>query len=123
MVSIEFVELLASRCSVPMRFAKFVMDNCDYTPIHHIQLLQTQINYLKTAVRIATLGIPTGGYNHYNNEVEIQALALMYKIPVNIAKIVISSERYECVLTRQERCLFLKNIFKKLIRDVYHILP
>lgn len=117
MVSIEFVELLASRCSVPMRFAKFVMDNCDYTPYNHMQLLQTQINYLKTAVRVATLG------NHYNNEVEIQALALMYNIPLDIAKIVISAEKYECVLTRQERCLFLKNVFKKLIRDVYHILP
>lgn len=104
----ELVEYLAIECSVPKRFAKLVLSTDDVTDI---ELLKQRIHFLKVAVRVAGLN------EYFPNEIEIQSLALVYNVPVAVAKIILLAERYNSMLSRQERVL------DKLMRDVYILLP
>lgn len=108
----ELVEYLAIECSVPKRFAKLVLSTDDVTDI---ELLKQRIHFLKVAVRVAGLN------EYFPNEIEIQSLALVYNVAV--AKIILLAERYNSMLSRQERFSFLMKVLDKLMRDVYILLP
>lgn len=114
----QLADFLANRCGVTIRFARFIIYADDTDEFCSLQTMVDKTNFIRNAVRIATLG------GIFPNEIQCEALAINNNVSVFVAKIVLMTEQHAISpLSRTERCTLLQKIMNRLNQDIVHLLP
>lgn len=114
----QLADIIASRCDVPVRFVRFILNADDPDENYSVQTVIDKTNFVKNATRVAAVG------GIFPNEIQTASLAINNNVSLFVAKTVLITEQHShSPLSRQERCTFLQKIMDLLDQEIIHILP
>lgn len=118
----ELINFLAMQCSVPPRFAEFVLSVSDQ---RDPAKLIDKINFLKGTINTYNLSSFRG---NEISDIEIESMAITLRVPIHAVQLALLTERntaiqYHCQMTRHRKILFIHNVLSYLDKLLDFYLP